>query len=725
MIYLVSKNRSLFESDKYTIISPEEAIEMLSKESVLGADTETQGLDPYTKKILTIQLGTEDFQIVWDCLTYDIRLLKPILENPNIKTIWWNALFDLKFLYHQRILPENVYDGFLAEKLMYLGYPAGMHSMSLKSAGEKYCNVELDKSVRGTIVTRGLTEEVIVYAANDVKYEIPIYKAQQEELAKKDLLKAAAFENEFVKVLAYIEYCGVKLDVPRWKRKMENDHHDVEIFTKVLNDWIIASQTGKSTCIGYISTYNRDKKALAADRANKFYQKRVPEKDITFKSGASYEAYEIEVTPINCDKKLWKINLQGSLFDGFDTDPQCIVKWSSSQQVIPILEAIGFNTEEFDKTSKKMKKTSSGKVIAKQLEVSSFALPYVYYKISQKKEESFGQNYLDAINPVSGRIHTNFNQLGTDTARLSSGGRPYNINLQQLPRDPETRACFIPEKGNQWISADYDSQESVITADVSQDPTLLDLYINGCKDMHSMVAKVAFEKELKDIPVEEVKHKAKDLRQRAKSVEFTIFYGGSGSVIAGNLNISKKKGDEIFNNIMKNLPGLQRYQAYCKKEVMRVGYILLNPITRHKAFIYDFEDLDRIQKKLEDPEFNSYYWQMKREAPDCDTVKSVNHFNQRKRASEKQSIDYRIQGRGSMCFKLFSIKLFNYWKKNNLLFKVKYCIPAHDEGNIEAPKEIAQEQADMLVKSMIKGAEPFLKTLKLGATASIGPHWIH
>ena len=47
------------------------------------------------------------------------------------------------------------------------------------------------------------------------------------------------------------------------------------------------------------------------------------------------------------------------------------------------------------------------------------------------------------------------------------------------------------------------------------------------------------------------------------------------------------------------------------------------------------------------------------------------------------------------------------------------------EGNIEAPEDIAQEQADMLVKSMIKGAEPFLKTLKLGATASIGPYWIH
>lgn len=725
MIYLVSTNRLLFKPDKYEIISPEKAIELLSKETLLGADTETQGLDPYTKKILTIQLGTEDFQIVWDCLSYDIQLLKPILENPNIKTIWWNALFDLKFLYHQRILPENIYDGIIAEKLMYLGYPSGMHSMSLKSAGIKYCGVELDKSVRGSIVTKGLTEEVVVYAANDVKYEIPIYKAQLEELEKKDLLSAATFENEFVKVLAYIEYCGVKLDVSRWKKKMKNDHHDVEIFTKVLNDWIIASQTGKNTCIGYISTYNRDEKSLATDRANKFYQKRVPEKDITFETGASYEAYEIEVTPIKYNKKLWTINLQGSLFDGFDTDPKCIINWASSQQVIPILEGIGFHTEEFDKVSKKMKKTSSGKVIAKQLNISSFALPYVYYKIAQKKEESFGQNYLDAINSVSGRIHTNFNQFGTDTARLSSGGKPYNINLQQLPRDYETRACFIPEKGNKWISADYDSQESVITADVSQDPTLLELYTTGCKDMHSMVAKVAFEKELKNVPVEDVKHVAKDLRQKAKSVEFTIFYGGSGSVIAGNLNISKKEGDEIFNNIMKNLPGLQKYQAYCRKEVMKKGYILLNPITRHKAYIYDFEELDKIQKKLEDPEYRNYYWQMKKEAPDCDTVREVNHFNQRKRASEKQSIDYRIQGRGSMCFKLFSILLFNYWKKNNLLFIVKYCIPVHDEGNIEAPENIAQEQANILVRCMTKGAEPFLNTLKLGATASVGPHWIH
>lgn len=91
MIYLVSNQKNLFKSELYQELSPEEAIEMLSKETILGADTETEGLNPHKKKILTIQLGTEDYQIVWDCTTVDIQLLKPILEDSNIKTIWWNA----------------------------------------------------------------------------------------------------------------------------------------------------------------------------------------------------------------------------------------------------------------------------------------------------------------------------------------------------------------------------------------------------------------------------------------------------------------------------------------------------------------------------------------------------------------------------------------------------------------------------------------------------------
>ena len=118
----------------------------------------------------------------------------------------------MKFLYRNNIWPNNVFDGFLAEKLLWHGYPAGMHSMSLKSAGQNYLNIELDKSVRGKIIWAGLTEDVIEYSANDVKYLEQIMNLQIEELKQKNLHIAIKYENAFVLSLAYMEYCGIKLD---------------------------------------------------------------------------------------------------------------------------------------------------------------------------------------------------------------------------------------------------------------------------------------------------------------------------------------------------------------------------------------------------------------------------------------------------------------------------------------------------------------------------------
>ena len=110
------------------------------------------------------------------------------------------------------IYPKQVYDGFLAEKLMYIGYPAGYHSMSLKSAGENYLGVELDKTVRGKIIWAGLEDDVVEYAALDVKYLEQIMELQLQKLKELGLSTAIKYENKFVFPLAYMEWCGVKLD---------------------------------------------------------------------------------------------------------------------------------------------------------------------------------------------------------------------------------------------------------------------------------------------------------------------------------------------------------------------------------------------------------------------------------------------------------------------------------------------------------------------------------
>ena len=195
MIYLVTKQTTLFESENYKIISVEESLRLLNSLNIVGLDTETQGFSPFLKKLLLLQLGNRDFQVVIDCTTVDVTLYKEYLESDRL-FIGWNLKFDVKFLFYHGIVPTKLYDGFIAEKMRWLGYPSGMHSLSLKSAGENYLGIELDKSIRGEIIWRKeLTDEIIIYSANDVKYLEEIREKQLEELEKKDLLKAIDIEN--------------------------------------------------------------------------------------------------------------------------------------------------------------------------------------------------------------------------------------------------------------------------------------------------------------------------------------------------------------------------------------------------------------------------------------------------------------------------------------------------------------------------------------------------
>lgn len=458
MIFLVTENQQLFNNENYEVISVEESLKKLNTLKIVGVDTETEGIDVHTKKLLLAQFGCFDFQIVVDCRTVDIKLYKNFLERKDILFLFWNAKFDLKFFLKEGIVITNIYDGYLAEKLQWLGYPAGQHSMGLKAAGLEYCNVELDKSVRGKIIwSKTLSDDIIIYGAHDVKYLEKIREEQLVKLKEKGLLKALAYENKFCPVLAYTEFCGVKLDEDAWKRKMEKDREGFETAKTELNSWV---------------------------------EQHFPESKYVYKE------------------------LQGDLFTGFDENPHCIINWGSPKQVIPLFEELGFNLETFDKKTKETKKSVGADIIESQKDKSDIAPLYIKYKGYEKLVGTYGQNVLDQINPVTHRIHTNFNQLGCDTGRLSSGGKDkeHNVeylNFQNFPSDAETRACFISEPGYKWISCDYSAQESRIIADVSNDQAMLDLFNKGCGDMHSLVAKMTYPDKVGDCPVEEIKHKFK------------------------------------------------------------------------------------------------------------------------------------------------------------------------------------------------------------------------
>lgn len=617
MIYLVSKNKNLFNPTKYKEVSCEDALTELNKLYKIQLDSETMGLDCHTKELLTIQLGNKDNQYVFDWTTLsktEKGEIKQLLESKDHIFLGHNLMFDLTFLYVQDIWPVNIYDTMIAEQLIYLGFPKAITdslyrelnidlpcyeykisdtkkesywelSYSLKACAKRWLGIDIDKTVRGKIINEGLTEEVVVYAGGDVQYLEDIADAQQKEIEKQELGKAVEFECEFIKSLAYTKYCGVHLDIEKWKAKMNSDLEKLNKAESELNEWVI----------------NWDKAG-----------------------------------------KYCKVNLQGDLFSGFDTEPKCIINWSSSRQVVDLFENIGIKVKTFDKKTRKEKKSVEEKQIAPQANDFPIIPIFLRYQEAAKVVSTYGQNWLDAINPKTGRIHVELHSIGTDTGRVSSGGGVYKLNQQNLPHDPVTRACFTAEKGNKWLSADYSGQESNITASVSNDSKMIEILTSG-GDLHSEVAKACWPDLLGNLSDKEVKEKFKSYRQDAKGVEFGIFYGGDDNTLRVNKGFSAEDAKRIYDNFMSKFSGIKQYQDFCRYDVMTKGFILMNSTLKHRAHIFDAEWLFRMQKKFSEDGFWQYYREMKQEAPSCETVQQVKKYFKRKSDSERQSINYRIK----------------------------------------------------------------------------------
>ena len=772
MIYLISNQKSLFETDIYKEISFKDAKEYLWELKRIQFDTETMGLDVHTKPLLCYQLGHKANQFVFDQSSYSINLMKDLFESDR-KFIGHNIGFDLKYLYYYDIWPPHVVDTMLREQLIWLGWSGfykGIYpyeyknndykwpyleatnkegdiiykfSTALKAVAKNRLGIELDKTVRGMITKVGLTPEVVQYAGTDVEHLEDIEASQQIDIDRENLQKACDLENEFVKVMAYTEFCGAKLDRKKWEAKMAKDKAKLDKAVGELNSYVLKYfnehngniRTKTVTTEHVVDTqwsHNSEEtekfgiKLWDPSKKTKRYYTRNSGND---ELGLLY-CEELEFPFPYVDQ-----NLQGDLFLGFNTDPFCTIKWSSSKQLIPFFEFMGYNVEIFDKKEKRKKKSVAAEVIKSQRHICpELTDAYVAFKKAEKVCDSFGEKWLKAINEKTGRIHADFHQLGTDSARLSCGGGESAINMQQLPRDAETRACFVCEKGNRFISEDYQSQESRIIASVANDAAMLHIYDPGeCGDMHSLVAYMSYPDQIpRDTKIEDISSLYKPLRQEAKTVEFAINYGGTDNTLVQNNGMDPKVAKKIYDAYMQGFSGVAKYQAYCRKAVVRDGYILMNPITGHRAHIPDWDNKwSKIQHNMGAPEFWENYNYLKKYDPYCDEVMETKQYFRIKSDIEKQSINYRIQNRGAMCSKLAGVLFFKWIVKKNLQNKVKICIPVHDEYNVEAPEDIAEEVAQVLRKCMEKGAKPFCTRLPLSTdiarldNGELPDYWIH
>lgn len=682
MIYLVTTNRELFENEIYKIIGVDESLSLLCSESILQADSETLGLDCHLGKLLTFQLGSsnKEWQIVIDCTTIDIRLYKEILESKYL--VFQNAKFDLQWLYNYNIIPRKIYDTMIVEQLLYLGYPKGIISYSLKSIGLRRLNIDIDKSVRGQIQWKGLCPEVIKYAADDVVYLCDIMKSQLKDCKEKQCLLGAKLECDVVPAMAYLEWCGIKLDAEKWSNKMKKDKENLINATNALNDFIIKTPELKK-----------------------------------------FHYYE------------------NSLFDEFCGE-RVTINWDSPAQVVEVAKALGFDTKVQDKKTGVDKDSVIEKHLKTQKGINDEFLDlYFKYQEYSKVVSSFGQGHLDSINPITGRLHTIYRQLATSSGRLSCGSQQNNAdlerykklpkgsckypNLQQLPADDVTRSCFVAPKDYMFVSADFSAEESRLGADIYQDKEFIKEFTEGSGDTHSLFAWIVFNKECKELGctgVQDVKEKAPKWRKAVKAVEFAWMFGAAAPTIAQSANCSIEQAQEYINRLENGFSGISRFAKEGSKFVRKYGYINICKYTGHKKYWWDHKDwLERQQSFTQ--EFWEDYRNNHKGTGDNIALKVREHFQ----AAAKYDRDARnvvTQGTGAIIMKESMTRLFNWIINNNLFNKVHICASVHDEISCDYPKEIV-DFPNILENIMEESADKYCKSLPIPAEASVGEYWIH
>ena len=217
--------------------SLQEVLAFLQETQEIECDTETWGFDAHQVDILCIQFGNQNNQYCIEWKDSLIEILKPYFSNATKTFLFQNAKFDLQFLYKKGIIVSNIYDTLLVETILTIGLQFG--GRGLADLVNKYAKASMSKEIRDTIVRVGLTDAVIDYALDDVKYLSIIKEQQMEQVAKYDLYNAVNLDNNFVKVLAYTEFCGIGFSSEKWLAKCSREEKEWQKKLDELNELVI------------------------------------------------------------------------------------------------------------------------------------------------------------------------------------------------------------------------------------------------------------------------------------------------------------------------------------------------------------------------------------------------------------------------------------------------------------------------------------------------------
>ena len=335
----------------------------------------------------------------------------------------------------------------------------------------------------------------------------------------------------------------------------------------------------------------------------------------------------------------------------------------------------------FDKLEIKTKKKKSRSTGAEVLEELAEEYEICEYILQHRKFSKLKSTYVDVlptlISKRDGRLHTTYNQALTVTGRLSSS----NPNLQNIPIRTEEgnkiRAAFCAaDKENSLImSADYSQIELRLLAHVSGDMHLIKAFNSG-EDIHAITASKVFGVKLEKV--------TKEMRRRAKAVNFGIVYGQSKYGLAKNLGITNNEAQEFIDKYFKTYPGVKEYMNEEVEFVNKKGYV--ETIFGRKRYL--------------SAELNS-------------STYSIREFAQR------AAINQPLQGTAADLIKMAMVKVERELEAKNL--KTKMIMQVHDELVFEVPKEELEIVKELVMRCMELKNIPL--RVPLVVDVNCGPTW--
>lgn len=328
----------------------------------------------------------------------------------------------------------------------------------------------------------------------------------------------------------------------------------------------------------------------------------------------------------------------------------------------------------------KAKKTKSGQYSTSEdvLEKIAHLHPIVGKILEFRQLKKLLSTYVDAlpatINPLTGKIHTTYNQTITATGRISSS----EPNLQNIPvRDDlgrEVRRAFIADDNHLFLSADYSQIELRLVADFANDETMIEAFREG-KDIHAITASKIYK-----VPLEEV---TPEQRRNAKTANFGILYGISAFGLASRLSISRAEAKMLIDGYFSTFPKVNQYMNDTIEKAREFGYV--STILNRKRMLPDINSRNAVVRGY----------------------------------AERNAINAPIQGSAADIIKIAMVAIDAEIKQRNL--KSKMIMQVHDELNFDIVPDELEIMKELVARNM---ENAYSGRVQLTASCGVGNDWL-